>query len=92
MTLDRKHPSAAFWATMVVVVMLVVYPLSCGPICGLSLRTGIPPWKRVCVFYLPIKWVAEKTAPTKRALIWWLHLWSPPTMPLSSPTTHDSPR
>ena len=30
MTSDRK-PSAAFWATVVVVVALVAYPLSYGP-------------------------------------------------------------
>jgi hypothetical protein len=30
---SRKHPSAAFWVTVVVVVALVAYPLSFGPAC-----------------------------------------------------------
>jgi hypothetical protein len=32
-TSDRKPPGAAFWATVVVVVALVAYPLSFGPAC-----------------------------------------------------------
>src|SRR5260370_27812230 len=30
---DRKKPGVAFWATVVVVVVLVGYPLSFGPAC-----------------------------------------------------------
>ena len=32
MSSDRKKPGVAFWATVVVVVVLVAYPLSFGPI------------------------------------------------------------
>ena len=35
---SRKKPGVAFWATMVVVVALVVYPLSFGPACALCDR------------------------------------------------------
>src|SRR5262245_11586965 len=28
---SRKHPSTAFWATVVVLALLVAYPLSFGP-------------------------------------------------------------
>ena len=28
---DRKKPGVAFWATVVVVVALIAYPLSMGP-------------------------------------------------------------
>ena len=38
----RKHPSAAFWATVVVVVGLVAYPLSVGPACWLVDRGMFP--------------------------------------------------
>ncbi len=31
MTPSRKQPGMAFWATVVVVAMLVAYPLSMGP-------------------------------------------------------------
>ena len=33
MTSDRKKPGVAFWATVVVVVALLAYPLSFGPAC-----------------------------------------------------------
>jgi hypothetical protein len=39
---NRKHPSAAFWATVVVVVALVAYPLSYGPWIGY--REYAPQW------------------------------------------------
>jgi len=29
----RKKPGVAFWATVVMVVVLVLYPLSFGPAC-----------------------------------------------------------
>ena len=41
MTTDRKHPSAAFWITVALVVVLVGYPLSFGPACwATSKRTA----------------------------------------------------
>ncbi len=39
---DRKKPGVAFWATVVVVVVLV-YPLSFGPACWLARRGRISP-------------------------------------------------
>jgi len=33
MPCDRKKPGVAFWATVVVVMVLVAYPLSFGPAC-----------------------------------------------------------
>jgi hypothetical protein len=40
MTSDRKKPGVAFWATVVLVVVLVGYPLSFGPAAWLAIRTG----------------------------------------------------
>ena len=37
---SRKKPGVAFWATVVVVVVLVAYPLSFGPACWITSRTG----------------------------------------------------
>ena len=39
MTSDRKKPGVAFWATVVVVVILVGYPLSIGPACWVTSRS-----------------------------------------------------
>ncbi len=36
MTTDHKHPTAAFWLTVALVVVLVGYPLSFGPACWIS--------------------------------------------------------
>ena len=35
---DHKKPGVAFWATVGLVVILVVYPLSFGPACWISTR------------------------------------------------------
>jgi hypothetical protein len=50
---DRKKPGLAFWATVVLVVVLVAYPLSFGPACWLTshLESGAG---FVSVFYRPI--------------------------------------
>ena len=41
MTTDRKKPGVTFWATVVVVAGMVAYPLSFGPACWLTSRTGL---------------------------------------------------
>jgi hypothetical protein len=38
MTSDRNKPGVAFWATVVVIVVLVAYPLSFGPWCWVTSR------------------------------------------------------
>jgi hypothetical protein len=37
---ERKRASAAFWATVALVVLLVGYPLSIGPACWVSSHLG----------------------------------------------------
>jgi hypothetical protein len=37
----HKKPGVTFWATVVVVVVLVAYPLTLGPACWLVARFGI---------------------------------------------------
>jgi hypothetical protein len=50
---SHKKPGVAFWATVVVVVVLVAYPLSFGPACWISshLNAGT---RAVTVVYRPI--------------------------------------
>ena len=53
---SRKHPSAVAWATVEVVVALVVYPLSFGPACwGMSRRIGGP--SAIAAVYRPVLWL-----------------------------------
>jgi hypothetical protein len=40
MSEDRKKPGVAFWATVLVVVMLL-YPLSFGPACWITTHAGV---------------------------------------------------
>src|SRR5689334_11661117 len=47
-----KHPSVAFWATVVVVLVLVGYPLSFGPACWISSRSR--PNEALSDFYLRV--------------------------------------
>jgi hypothetical protein len=50
MTPSRKKPGVAFWATVVVAVALVAYPLSFGPACWLVERRILPPRATGIVF------------------------------------------
>src|SRR5262249_3491416 len=56
---DRKKPGVAFWATVMVVVLLEAYPLSLGPNFWLAERGAIPVWadEPIRVFYVPLSWV-----------------------------------
>jgi hypothetical protein len=80
MTPSRKHPSAAFWATVVVVVLLVAYPLSFGPACWLTAQPleyggrndgwDMPP--RWMLIYRPFGVVLNKgDSAIKTAVNWW---------------------
>ena len=63
MTSDRKHPGVAFWATVVMVVLLVGYPLSWGPI-GCVVTSNyehLPAWAIIALtwYFKPVEWVGE---------------------------------
>jgi hypothetical protein len=71
MTADHKKPGVAFWTTVVVVVMLVVYPLSLGPVCWITCQMergeGL-----VAVIYRPILWtVSDNPAQLSRRWVFW---------------------
>jgi hypothetical protein len=75
---DRKKPGVAFWATVVVVAVLVAYPLSIGPACGVLNRTGWPEWARhsYWLVYAPILWIYENgPEPIHDAIAWYCHVW-----------------
>jgi hypothetical protein len=73
MVFDRKKPGVAFWATVVVAVVLVGYPLSFGPACW-WFSTPIPstgPWNfgEAPAIYMPIGWIGEHGPKGLRRLI-----------------------
>jgi hypothetical protein len=53
MTVPRKKPGVAFWATVVLISLLVIYPLSFGPACWIAGR--VPNARAaVCAAYSPM--------------------------------------
>jgi hypothetical protein len=78
MTSDRKKPGVAFWATVVVVVALVVYPLSFGPACwGLDRRIGDP--CAIAAVYRPVLWLWVVSGPqwVGESISWYANLFAP---------------
>jgi hypothetical protein len=73
---DRKKPGVAFWATVVMVAVLVLYPLSFGPACWASSRSGSLEIRETCDrFYYPILWVWLHTpAPIDSAIEWYANV------------------
>ncbi len=67
---DRKKPGVALWATGVVVVGLVLYPLSLGPAIWLTAR-GYVRDSAVQWFYMPVLLSAEQAEPLENAVTWW---------------------
>ena len=78
MTLSRKHPSAALWATVVVVVALVVYPLSWGPACTVIPKFHESPWigEIYMTVYGPLHSIHENSPQwLRRTIEWYLNVW-----------------
>ena len=70
----RKKPGVAFWATVVLVVALVGYPLSLGPACWLSSGANAGSGF-VSAAYHPMTWlIGSGNAGT--ALVWYSSLFS----------------
>ena len=73
----RKQLSAAFWATVVVVVGLA-YVLSFGPACWITSRIGpVPEWAVAALgcFYHPLLWAMTDGPEWLRIpLAWWAEL------------------
>jgi hypothetical protein len=68
---SRKKPGVAFWATVVLVVLLVVYPLSFGPACWISSRIKAHE-KFVDGFYQPVLRLASSSpAWLRRGALWY---------------------
>jgi hypothetical protein len=72
---SRKHPSAAFWATVVLVVALIGYPLSFGPWCWATSRLSAMP-KPVPAIYRPFTYILESdySDAFSRVIRWYTNL------------------
>ena len=78
MTSDRKHPTAAFWITVALVVVMAGYPLSIGPVQWL-VGHGFVPIRIVPTLtrlYSPIGWIVKDgPEPIRSAMRWYVDLW-----------------
>src|SRR5262245_39415133 len=76
-TSDRKKPGVAFWATVTMVVLVVLYPLSIGPVIWLVDREMLPERfaEPVAVFYFPLEWAVGSSDATAQIYAWYARLW-----------------
>ncbi len=75
MTPSRKQPGVASWATVVVVVVLVAYPLSFGPACWIESRVN--PGDAVQSIYYPLLYGARYWPNVRVGLTQYAELGSP---------------
>jgi hypothetical protein len=66
---DRKKPGVAFWASVVVVVVLVLYPLSFGPACAL-VSNEVLPESILTTVYAPCLYLAIEGPYSTQQAIW----------------------
>ncbi len=70
---QKKNPGLAFYATIVVVAVLIGYPLSFGPACWITSRTDVGA-SAIPIIYLPLTWAmspnSDDTA-TNRISTWY---------------------
>src|SRR5262245_19211887 len=91
MTPDRKKPGVAFWATVVVVVVLVASPVSWGPACWLARKNILPHWV-VTKGYVPVIWIYYYgPKPVRRAVGWWAGFRPPGYTTLEMHIEDDAP-
>src|SRR5262245_2006101 len=86
---SRKKPGVAFWATVVVVAMLVGYPLSFGPACWIAWRASHSA-PVIATIYSPLVRAGFRgPAPVRRALWWWGELCASPRVTTTKSSGFD---
>jgi hypothetical protein len=73
---SRKKPGVAFWATVVPVVVLVLYPLSFGPACWINCRSDWIGSGTLSRLYRPTIRLAEGNGgdAVSKVILWWANL------------------
>jgi hypothetical protein len=77
----RKKPGVAFWATVVLVVVLfAAYPLAIGPLQWLDEQDMLPAWTDtpIKVMYTPIDWIIQHSETAHKVFEWYIDLWLGP--------------
>ena len=83
MTSDRKKRGVAFWAVILVLV-LVFYPLSLGPVAWLWVKLGRPEGMKTVIapIYAPMFW-AQSSGPEwmRKTIDFYEKMWAPAEPP-----------
>ena len=78
MTSSPKRPGVAFWATVVVLVALIAYPLSFGPACRIYTTNVTLFWTPLRLVYSPLVAVCCRLPDGPRyAACWYVELFLP---------------
>jgi hypothetical protein len=74
---QNKRPGVTFWGAVTMVVLLVLYPLSIGPVIWLvdrgmlSERFAAP----VAIVYFPLEWAVGSSSAAAQMYAWYASLW-----------------
>jgi hypothetical protein len=78
---ERKKPGVAFWATVVVVAVLLAYPLSFGPACWICGGPAQPINGNFCAFYRPLLKLWRRCPQiVQDGICCYVDLWLPPDL------------
>ncbi len=74
---DDKKPGMSFWATVVVVCLLIAYPVSYGPLARFNPRIPASLRPMMAIAYWPLDWIYIRgpDQPLRRPLQWYVGLW-----------------
>ena len=71
----KRRPRA--WIGWVTITLLVLYPLSMGPVGRIAHNFGFDVIAIDKAIYGPILWLRDSSESFSRALIWYLGFWEP---------------
>jgi hypothetical protein len=77
MSEERKKSGPAFWITITLLLVLVAYPLSIGPLMWLSQHGLVPGWlgPLMAAYVAPAGLVASLFPPFDAFMTWYVRLW-----------------
>ena len=73
---NRRERWAKWTGASVVVLALIGYPLSIGPMFWLFEHEMLPEWAQDTPIYEPLGWIDRNVPPFNSALHWYLSLWT----------------
>lgn len=80
LTDQRKRSSVGFWATVILLLLPVLYVLSTGPVAWLHAHHALPGWafEPIEWAYSPLSALLQGNGPFSSLLLWYLLLWVDP--------------